>query len=317
MRRRSSLIFVLPLAALSLIGAGCGGGGSKSESTTGGSTASSSDPAAILGSVQAADQTEPTKIAMTLGIQLDGAINNPQVAAIVGNGPITISLSGPVDPTAKSADLTFDVKAGKIALPGKARIINGTEGYVGLADKWYELPAGSLTSGSGPSAAAADPAKTLEALGNPADLVQNAKVVGGEVIEGIDTDHISGEINVEGVAQALSRIAKSQDSSSGSVDQASIDKLKEALKSGTVDVWVGKADKQVHRLKFDLGIAIPPDAQSTAMGVTGAQINFTVQSTPVGSVSVSAPSGALPSDRLQQDLVTVVLSNLGSGSGTP
>jgi hypothetical protein len=89
-------------------------------------------------------------------------------------------------------------------------------------------------------------------------------------------------------------------------------KLKEAVKSGTVDVWVGQEDKQVHRMKLDLDVAIPTESQKTSMGVTGAKIVLTLQSTPVSSVSVSAPSGALTMQQFQNDLLTVIMSNLGS-----
>lgn len=307
MRRRTSLMFLTPLAALSLIGAGCGGG-TKSGETTGNTSASSNDPAAILGAVKSDDQTKPQKIAMEVGITLDGQINNPQAAAVLGNGPINLKLSGPVDPTAKSMDMAFDVRAGKIALPGNLRVLNETTAFVGLQDKWYAIPESSLKSST--TKVATDPAATLKSLGNPADLLDNATVVGAEDIEGIATDHVSGDLNIDKLAAAMQRLSKSTESAASQAD--AVAKLKEALKNGKVDVWVGQSDKLVHRLKFDMDVAVPAASQKTSMGITGAKVAFTVQSTPLSSVSVTAPSNPLTMQQFQNDLLTVIMSNMGS-----
>lgn len=307
MRRRTALMFLTPLAALSLIGAGCGGG-TKSGETSGDTSASSTDPAAILGAVKADDQTKPAKVAMELGVTLDGQLDNPQVAAFLGNGPINIKMSGPYDPTAKSADIVFDIKAGKIALPGKLRMVDAKTAFIGLQDKWYAIPESSLKSST--SKVATDPGATLTALGNPADLLDNAKVVGGETIEGVATDHVSGDLNLDKLAAAMERMSKSTATAASQAE--SLAKLKEAVKSGTVDVWVGQDDKQVHRLKLDVDVTVPAASQKSSMGITGAKVALTVQSTPVSSVSVSAPSGALTMQQFQNDVLTVIMSNLGS-----
>ena len=306
MRRRTTLMFLTPLAALSLIGAGCGGG-TKSGESTGDTSASSNDPAAILGAVKPGDQAKPAKMSIDLGVTLAGQLTNPQVAAFLGSGPINLKLSGPVDPTAKSMDMVFDIKAGKIALPGKMRIIDGTTAFVGLQDKWYSIPESSLKSNT--TQLATDPAETLAALGNPADLLDNETVVGGETIEGIATDHVAGDLNLDKLAEAMQRLSKSSPSATQAEDLA---KLKEAVQNGKVDVWIGQEDKQVHRLKFDMDVTVPEESKDSAMGVTGAKVSFTVQSTPLSSVSVTAPTGALTMEQFQNDLLTVIMGNLGT-----
>jgi hypothetical protein len=310
-RRRTALKVLTPLVALSLIGAGCGGGDDKS--TGSGSTgASSSDPAAILGAIKATDQAKPAKISLDMGMTLNGQITNPQVAAIVGTGPISVKMSGPSDPSTNTYDITFDVKAGKIALPGQIRVIDGTKAFLGLQGKWYTAPTSMLSGTTGQ--VATDPAKTLEALGNPAELLENATVVGGETIEGIDTDHVAGDINVAGMIAAFQRISESQGSSADAPSAEDIAQLKEALKSGKVDLWIGKETKQLHRMKLDVDVAFPAELQQQAMGVTGAKVALSVQSTPVDSVSVEAPSNPLPESQLQTDLLTILMGSLGSGT---
>ena len=91
---------------------------------------------------------------------------------------------------------------------------------------------------------ATDPAETLAALGNPADLLDNETVVGGETIEGIATDHVAGDLNLDKLAEAMQRLSKSSPSATQAEDLA---KLKEAVQNGKVDVWIGQEDKQVHR----------------------------------------------------------------------
>lgn len=311
MRRRTALKILTPLVALSLIGAGCGGSDDKSSGSNT-TSASSSDAAAILGAVKPGDQTRPAKVSVDMGMTLNGQINNPQVAAIVGNGPISVKMSGPTDPSTNSYNVSFDVKAGKIALPGEIRVIEGKAAYLGLQGKWYTAPSSLLSGTTGQ--VATDPTKTLEALGNPADLLEDAQVVGGETIEGIDTDHITGDIDIDGMIAALQRVSSAQGSSTSAPSADDVAKLKEALKSGKVEVWVGKETKQVHRMKLDLDVAFPAETQQQTMGVSGAKVALTVQSTPVDSVNVEAPDNPLPETQLQTDLLTILMGSLGSGT---
>lgn len=316
MRPRFALMLITPLLAAGLIGAGCGGG-SKQTSTA--APPSSSDAAAILAAVQIGDQTGPTKVGVELAVTLDGTISDPSAAALLGTGPITVSLNGPVDPTKQSADFTFNVKAGKINFPGQLRSVSATERYLGFGGKWYKLDANSLDLSSlpgGDSLQTADPSSGIEALGNPADLLSGAKVVGSEDIDGIATDHVTGTLDPEGITTVLARVAAAQGSSSATVDEDAINQIKQVLKTGTIDLWIGQDDKQVHRFAVDLDLAIPEDARSEALGLTGMRIVLSLQQTPSGPVSVSAPSGALGTEEFQRDLGVFILSNLGN-SQTP
>lgn len=319
MRRRAALMILAPVAALSLIGAGCGGGGNKTSTTdtgggSGGGTPSSTDAAAILGAIKAGDQTKPTKLAMELAVTLNGTISNPQVAAILDGSPITLKLSGAADPTGTKADMTFDVKAGKIALPGKLRLVDAKTGFIGLGDKWYELPIDSLGS---TAQTATDPSKTLAAIGNPADLLTNPTVVGAENIDGVETDHVSGAVSPEGLVKALAKVSASQGGNAPSEAEVAeaVTKLNDVVKSGKIDLWVGKDDKQIHRAKIDADVVMPAD-QKASTGLDGLKAVLTIQSTPTSGVTVEAPAGALPSSQLQTDLGTIILQNLG-GSPTP
>ena len=103
-------MFLTPLAALSLIGAGCGGG-TKSGESTGDTSASANDPSAILGAVKPGDQAKPAKMPIDLGVTLAGQLTNPQVPAFLGSGPFNLQLSGPFDPTCKPVDTDSYINA--------------------------------------------------------------------------------------------------------------------------------------------------------------------------------------------------------------
>ncbi len=320
MRRRIAL-FAAPLAALSLIAAGCGGGGDNTSTsggngTTGGTDTTSSgggDAATVLSGIKAPDNTKPAKMALKLSVDLKGNITNQQVASILDGGPITVSLEGPVDPGKKSGDLSFDLKAGKIALNGGVRMIDGSKGFVQLNDKWYELPADSLKTSSD----ATDANKVMEAIGDPAKLLKDPEYKGEEDIDGIKTEHVSGEVDNAGLVEAIGNVAKSQGET---VDQKQADeatqKLGEYLKDAKVDLWVGKDDKQIHKIQLVGDVVLPADAKQQAGGLDGAGFDLTVQSTPTDSPSVETPSGALPSSQLQTDLGTILLQSLGGSSGS-
>jgi len=316
--RRRIALFAAPLAALSLIAAGCGGGGDNT--TTGGgtdttgtdTTASGGDAAAILNGIEAPDNDKPAKIGLKLNVDLKGQISEPQVAAILGDGPISAEISGPFDPTKKSGDLAFDLKVGKIALNGGMRIIDGNKGFLQISDKWYELPADSLKT----STDNADPNKVLEAIGDPADLFKDPKYEGEEDVDGVKTEHISGDLDPEALVKAVGEVAKSQGESVGQEDMdKATQQLGQYLKTAKADVWVGKDDKQIHKLQLVADADLPADAK-TQTGLEGLGIDMTVQSTPTDSPSVEEPAGALPSSQLQTDLTTILLQSMGGSTGS-
>ncbi len=322
MHRRMAFLLT-PFLLFSLLGAGCGGGGSTD--TTPASTAatassgSSGDVATILASIKPVAQQGPQKIALNLAVVLDGTLKDPTVGALLGNGPIALNLSGPVDATGKAADLAFDVKAGKINLAGGLRLA-GDKAFLKLGDKWYELPADSFTTTTSGSTGSVDVAKALEALGDPSAFIKNGTVVGSEVIDGIDTDHIAGDVDTAELVKAISRVAATVDTSSSPIDPAQITdataKLEQFVKNAKVELWVGKEDKQVHRFKVNLD-AILDEATRASSGLNGVNVDVALTSTPTDSPNVETPSGALPASQLQTDLGPIILAGLGGASTTP
>lgn len=321
MHRRMAFLLT-PFLLLSLIGAGCGGGDSNATTTasnTATASGSSGDVATILASIKPAAQQGPQKIALNLAVKLDGTLKDPTVGALLGSGPIALNLSGPVDATGKAADLAFDVKAGKINLAGGLRLA-GDKAFVKLAEKWYELPADSFTTTTSGSTGTADVAKALEALGDPSALIKNGKVVGSEMIDGIDTDHIAGDVDTAELVKAIARVAATVDTSSSPIDATQITeataKLEQFVKNAKVELWVGKDDKQVHRFKVNVD-AILDEKTKASSGLNGLNLDVALTSTPTDSPNVETPSGALPASQLQADIGPIILAGLGGASTTP
>ncbi len=249
---------------------------------------------------------------MSVGVTLEGTPKDPMVAAILGDGAIAIDLSGPVDGAKKTADLRFGVKAGKITLSGGVRT-TGDDAFLQLNDKWYALPADALKNTG--DAKDIDPTKLMAALGDPSDLMENIAVAGTEEVEGIATDHVTGDVDMAALVAAIARIAQSFGSTTtGPIDATKItDATKQLQKMVTraeVELWVGREDKQLHRFKIHVTAVLDEDTRASS-GLDGLDVVATMTATPAESPDVATPSGAGTVEDLQKDILPVILAGLG------
>ncbi len=311
---RRRLLALIPLVLIGFVGAGCGGGDDKPSTTS--AAAPSGDAKTILSSIKPVTQQGPQKIGVKIGVKLNGTLKDPTVAAFLGDGTIAVDLTGPIDPTAKAADLTFSAKAGKINLSGGLRLA-GDKAFLKLNDKWYALPADALT-GTTSSTGNIDPAKILAALGDPSELIDNAAVAGAEDIDGIATDHVTGDLDTEALVKAIARIAESLGTgATGAVNPKEIAEataqIEKSVKNAKVELWIGRDDKQVHRFKIDLN-AVLDDETKKSSGLDGLDVTATLTSTPTDSPKVEAPAGAGTVEDLQTDILPIILGGLGGAT---
>lgn len=314
MRRRLTYVLA-PLVLLGLVGAGCGGGEDKPSASGASTAAPSGDAQSILASIKSVTQQGPQKLGLKLGVDLNGTLKDPTVAALLGDGTISLDLSGPIDTTGKAADLTFAATAGKINLSGGLRLA-GDKAFLKLKDKWYALPIDSLTSATTGSNSI-DAAKILAALGDPSELVANATVAGTEDIEGIATDHVTGDVDTAALVKAIARVATSLGSNTGPIDAKQITEataqIEKFVKKAKVELWIGRDDKQVHRFKIDVD-AILDEKTKASSGLDGFAVTATLTSTPTASPNVEAPAGAGTVADLQTDIGPIILSGLGGAT---
>jgi hypothetical protein len=145
-------------------------------------------------------------------------------------------------------------------------------------------------------------------------LLENASV-SSEKVEWVDSDKVSGDVNMAGVATAAANLSKSLgDSSTEAPTQAEIDKvvkqLNDVVKKAHVDLWVGKDDHKVHRLAFAVD-AVMDAAAKTSTGIESLVLNFDVTTVDAEAPDVSAPSSVGTPAEFQ----TAVIGLLGKVMG--
>jgi hypothetical protein len=307
MLRRSATAAIL-LAGVALTAAACGGGGSSSKSSST-SSAGDSGAAGILSGIKTnvSDQG-PQKVSLTFTAKVSGSPTDPTIGAFLSK-PVTFTLTGPVDTKDKKSDVTFEIAAGPLKVDGGLRQV-GNDAFVQVNGKWYALPAGSLSgtsssTGGGTSTTSVDPSAIMKAFGDPTKLLTNAKVDGSEKVDGIDSDHVSGDVDLAALIQGISSVAGSAGASSSPISPAQIasevTSLQQYVKSATADLWVGKDDKQIHRFATTVDGKTDAATQKSS-GIDGFTITMDVSATPTSAPSVSAPSNPAPIAQLESDL---------------
>ncbi len=323
---RRSPVAVVALAALALTVAACGGSGnssgSSSPASTGSSSSGSGDAAGILSAIDTKAATGPQKLKLDVTVDIKGAPTNQQLALFTKQ-PINLSVDGVVDSTGKSADVNVSVTLGTSPIEAEIRT-GGGKSWISIDGKWYDVPADALSSTTGsalPTGASAsnlDAGKILAAIGDPSKLLDNASV-SSEKVEGIDSDKVSGDVNIDGVAAAAANISTSLGSTTTAAPtQAQIDKtaaqLKKIVNKAHVDVWVGKSDHKVHRVAFTLDAAMDA-ATKTSSGIDSAVVTFDVTTVDASAPDISAPSSVGTPAEFQAAVVGLLGKVMGGAAG--
>jgi hypothetical protein len=316
----------LALVAVALSAAACGGSGKSSDSTsTSGAAAASGngDAAGILSAIDTTAVTGPQKLKLDLSVDITGTPSNAQLAVFTKQ-PIKLVLDGVVDSTGKSADLNVSVTLGKDPVNAEIRT-GGGKSWIQVDGKWYDLPADALSSTTGQSlptgasVGSLDAGKILAAIGDPAKLLDNASV-SSEDVEGVDSDKVSGDVNIQGVAAAAANLSKTMGSSGGTPPtQAEIDKtvaqLEKVVQKAHVDLWVGKSDHKVHRVAFTVDAKMD-DATKTSSGLEGLTMSLDVTTVDADAPDIKAPDSVGTPAEFQTALIgllTKVMSGASAG----
>jgi hypothetical protein len=311
---RRSPVAVVALIAVALTTAACGSSSKSSDSaTTSVSASDSSDAAGILSAIDTKASTGPQKIKLDLNVDIKGTPKDPQLA-ILTKQPIHLGVDGTVDSAGKSADVNVSVTLGSSPITAEIRS-GGGKTYIKVDGTWYNLPASALSSTTGtslPTGASVsnlDAGKILAAIGDPSKLLDNTSV-SSESVEGIDSDKVSGDVNMSGLAAAAANISKSMGNSTATgASQAEIDKvvaqLDKIVKKAHVDIWVGKSDHKVHRVAFSLDAAMD-DATQQSQGIDSATLNLDVTTVDTSAPDTSTPSPLGTQEQFQAALMALL-----------
>jgi hypothetical protein len=314
----------LALVAVALTAAACGGSGKSASSGTSGTAAAASDngnAAGILSAIDTKAATGPQKLKLDLTVDITGSPTDAQIAVFTKQ-PINVHLDGVVDATGKGGDVKVSLTLGKTPIDVEIRY-GGGKSWIQVDGKWYDLPADALSSTTGQSlptgtsVSSFDAGKILAAIGDPSKLLQNASV-SSEKVEGVDSDKVSGDVNMAGVATAAANLSKSMGNGGAKTPtQAEIDKvaaqLNDVVKKAHVDLWVGKADHKVHRLAVAVDATMDA-ATKKSSGIEALALNFDVTTVDAAAPDVSAPSSVGTQAEFQTALVGLLGKVMGGAA---
>jgi hypothetical protein len=321
--RRSPV--ALALVAVALTAAACGGSGKSSSSSdtaaTEVSASGNGNAAGILSAIDTKAVTGPQKLKLDLTVDITGSPTDAQLAVFTKK-PIHVGLDGVVDATGKTGDVNVSVALGDTPIEAELRYGAG-KSWIQIDGKWYDLPADALSATTGTSLPAGvstsnlDAGKILAAIGDPSKLLDNASV-SSEKVEGIDSDKVSGDVNMAGVAKAVASVASSMGDGTADVPtQAELDKsvakLNDVVKKAHVDLWVGKDDHKVHRLAFAVDAAMD-QATKKSSGIEALTLNFDVTTVDAEAPDASAPASVGTPAEFQTALIGLLGKVMGGAA---
>jgi hypothetical protein len=303
---------ILAICALALVVAGCGGSGKKTASTAPASSSAGGN-AAASGLFANLKQSEgPSKLDLALTVKIDGVPTAAGAAGALLSQPISLKVNGVSDSAAKSSDMDIALGLGALALNAKF-LSDGTKRWIQYDNAWYVLDtaalagaAGGVTGSPTTTAPSVDTAKIKSVLTDPSKFFKDAKKVGDEKVGGIDTEHISGTLDV---AKALDAAKQLGGAGSTAVTPDQSKQLSDAFKDPKVDVWVGKDDRVVHRVSFKLDGNFT--GLSVAQGLKGLTLDLDATMLPSDSPKITPPANAKSS----QELLMAVLGGFGPALG--
>ena len=302
---------ILATCAIALLAAGCGGGKKASTTTpaTSGGAAAPGDASLFANLKQSQG---PSKLDLALKIKIDGVPTAAGSAGALLSQPISLKVSGVSDSAAKSSDMDIKLDLGALALNAKL-LSAGDKRWIQYDNAWYVLDAtalagaaGGVTGGTTTTAPSVDTAKLKSALADPSKFFKDAKKVGDEKVGDIQTEHITGTLDV---AKALDATKQLAGSGSTGVSPATATQLTDAFKNPTVDVWSGKADRVLHRVTFKVNGDFTK--VTSAQGLKGLAIDLDATMLPADSPKITPPTNAKSS----QELLMAVLGGFGPALG--
>jgi hypothetical protein len=313
--RARAVVALLALAALALVLAACGGSDQGGSSSSG----SSGDAETLLRQTfTGTHKVRSGKADIQLRVDVSGD------ASV--RGPITVRIAGPFQSAGKDElprfDLALDASAqGQGFRAGLTS--TSDELFVNFGGTSYKVPAQLLDQlkasyrrsqqqgGSNPM--------SLSGLGiDPLSWLRDPTVEGAETIDGVETDHISSDVDVsallDDVDKLLARVS-AQGLPTGQQLPSRIpardrQQIEDAVKRASVDVWSGTDDHTLRKLTLALTVDVP--RKSTSLDVL-LSIELSDLNQPQ---SIAAPATSRPLQELLGQLQGFLGGALGGGSSS-
>src|SRR5829696_5765990 len=264
-------------------------------------------------------QIDSADLKLEAEIELNGLLKDP--IKIEAEGPFRTN-----DGKLPSADIELRVGSGGGGQTITSGVLTtGDRVFLKFQDVYYEQPPAqvretnrSLRKNGGRNA------KPLGELGlDPRSWLAEAKDEGDAEVAGVDTNHVSGTLDVTSLMRNLNKFVRRSSTALGSgqdapapLTGADIRGLSEAVKDPSFDVYVGKQDNLIRRVSGRIEFDIPEADQDGLGGLKGGSIKFSVELHDVnGDQAIEAPTHSRPLSTLT-DSLGGALDALGAGGGT-
>jgi hypothetical protein len=266
-------------------------------------------------------------VTLDVEVQLDG-VDELQ-------DPVEVNLTGPYESGGDKQipSLDWDITASAQGQSFNANLTStGDRAFIGFQGTDYEVSQETVAALNQTLAAGAEEGdgRSLSDFGvNARDWVVDASDDGDEDVAGVETTHVSGELDVSRVLEDLNTIVQKAAKLGGAVGQTAPPELtdeqkgqiEDVVEDPTFDAYVGKDDDRIHRLSADVDFEVPEDTRDQAGGLEGGTVSFSIEFANVGSPQpVTAPEDARPISELTQQLQGLLGGALGApqtgGGGT-
>lgn len=251
------------------------------------------------------------------------------------SGPVGLKLKGPFETRGegKLPKLALDLAIEGAGASFQAGVVTtGEKGWLKLQGTTFVVDDATFRQfreGYEKSAADSggkDSGMSFSALGiDPLRWLKDAEVAGSEEIGGAETDRITARVDVatflEDVNTLLSKAGQLGGQATEQVPQSLTEQqrkdIESSIKSAAVEIWTGKDDRALRRLRLVIDIDVPEDVRPRAGGLSTGTLTFNLTINDLNEPQeIAEPENARPLSELQQVLGLGGATGSGSGSGS-
>jgi hypothetical protein len=242
--------------------------------------------------------------------------------------PIRIRASGPYrsqkgKPPEFDIDLKIGVEGGGASVD-TGRISLGDRAWVKFQGAFYEVPSDQVKQAN--KAFRGGQKKRAEVKGggvNPRGWITSAKDEGEEEVAGVETTHVSGQLDVKKMVADLNKFVSRAGKSLGAgaavpkpLPQSTLDKISQVVRNPTFDAYIGTEDERVRRLSANVQVSVPEADRQQAQGIQGGALELTIEFRDVGKPQkIEAPAQSRPLSDLTKQLGGAGALGLGGALG--
>jgi hypothetical protein len=238
--------------------------------------------------------------------------------------PIRIEAEGPFrtnEDMLPSADIELRIGSGGGGQTITSGVLTtGDRAFLKFQDVYYEQPPEQVAATNRAIRRNGRGEQTLGQLGlDPRSWLVQAEDEGDAEVAGVDTNHVSGTLDVDTLMGDLNEFVSRSATTLGAEESAAprltdedIRELSEAVKDPSFDVYVGKEDHLIRRVSGRVEFEIPEASREGLGGLRGGTITFSVEMRDLnGDQEISAPARSRPLSKLTESLGGAALEGLG------